>query len=255
LADELGNPVNPPNLDGSWNGGESVVAEMWVTSDAAFRIRSMQIDYRNSSPELVLGKDILNVNNDIEDPPGSFMYIPDGVPNFWFDYSRSRPNVGTYPAMGRDVNFESTTSDYIDFSNLIGGNPPAPFPPAAVWGLTGAHPTNMVEVAANTPFRLGGMPVTLPGATGRVETYTLDLLSGNADDVNAGVSLGFGFGTPTDPIQLWSTAVNDPTVDDSVAYAPGRAGPLTFVVVPEPATLAILALGGLAAALRRRKTA
>jgi hypothetical protein len=247
IADELGNPVSPTNQDGTWDGGENVVVEMWVTADDTFVIRSAQIDYRSSSPELILGKDIDSVNQPF-----------DGVPNFWFDYSRSVNGVGTYPAMGEGDD-GPTTGDYVDFSNLTAGVPAVPFPPSTASGRTTHSATRMIEVAAGVPFRLGGMPTTLPAADPTaVRTYTLDLLGADANNVNNGTAIGFGFGSAAvgdKPVTLWSTAINDPTVNSPIAYAPGRAGPIQFVVVPEPATLAILALGGLAAALRRRRTA
>ncbi len=66
-----------------------------------------------------------------------------------------------------------------------------------------------------------------------------------------------GFGTgPGDEVTKWASAAGDPTVNDSIIYNPGRdhlQGGLQLVVIPEPATLILLGLGGLAAIRRRRK--
>ena len=75
----------------------------------------------------------------------------------------------------------------------------------------------------------------------------------NTDDANFGMVIDFGFGTgPGDPVTKWASASQDTNlqVDAPITYGPG--GPLTLTVIPEPATLVLLGLGGLAALRRRR---
>lgn len=63
--------------------------------------------------------------------------------------------------------------------------------------------------------------------------------------------LDFGFGTgPGDEVTKWASAAQDQLIDGVITYA---NGPLTLTVIPEPATLILLGLGGLAALRRRRK--
>lgn len=241
LTDGADGPVvTAPNAGGTWNGGESFVAEVWLTPTQDLAIRGMQVDHTSSSPELILGIDIDNVSNGI-----------DGVPNFWFDYSPITImsfQVGTYPASGLGT-FGPTTGPYMDFSNLLQGIPPQPFPPASVYSepFPGAQ---QLQLAADTPWRMGGMPVTLPMAEGM---YTLDLLNEqNVLDDSFGMVIDFGFGMgPGDPVTRWGSASASGNVADAIVYAQG-SGVLVFQVIPEPATLSLLAIGGMAL-LRRRK--
>jgi hypothetical protein len=84
------------------------------------------------------------------------------------------------------------------------------------------------------------------------ETYMLDLVNENVamDQVtNFGTQIRFGFGTgPGDEISEWFSREHPD--GEGVIY--GGAKPLT--VIPEPATLALLAIGGIAT-LRRRRNA
>ncbi|MCH8242539.1 MAG: hypothetical protein IH897_08015, partial [Planctomycetes bacterium] len=175
----------------------------------------------------------------------------DGIPKFWFDYS----NVmffdvgGTYPATGIAFGFP-TTGSYTDFSNLFQGDPLVPFGAATIWGRTTQLP-GMLELQAGVPFRLGGMPVTLPTEPGN---YTLDVLNlANTNDSNFGMVLDFGFGGLDDPVTKWASAAQGQGVDDIITYA---NGPLTLIVVPEPATLVYLGVAtglGVARAARRAR--
>ena len=110
----------------------------------------------------------------------------------------------------------------------------------------------MLELQAGVPFRLGGMPVTIPvGMYGRV--FTLDVLNlGNTDDSNGGMVLDFGFGFEDDPVTKWASAAQSPIVDDAITYA---HGPLRLIV-PEPTTLVILGVAtclGVARTARRAR--
>lgn len=92
----------------------------------------------------------------------------------------------------------------------------------------------------NGEFKLGDISVTVPNVPG---TYTLDVMNADAADPNLGAGATFGFGGAGDPVTTWRAFTGELT-----------GGTLTMTVIPEPATLALLGVGALAA-LRRRRTA
>lgn len=238
-ANLSGTPINAPNPGGTWNGGETLLVEMWIgVSDlpngaGSLLLRSAQVNY-SASAGLGLGQDI--------DAAGGGL---DGIGNFWFDYS-TLPG-GDYPAGVGE------TGGYVDFSEVaVGGFALAP---STVYmgpsdGAIIALPA-VQSPGALTFVRLGAMPVALPTVPGN---YTLDLLhTPFADDFNEGTTITFGFGAAgsNDPFTIWSTATDDTRVGGSIAYA-GDAGPVTFTVVPEPATVALLLAVAAFVGLRRK---
>ncbi|MCH8150664.1 MAG: PEP-CTERM sorting domain-containing protein [Planctomycetes bacterium] len=247
---------NPIDATQDFLGGEELLVHVLVTTDRSFQVRGAQIDWRASSRELGLGEDVDTINQGI-----------DGIPNFWFDYSPIL-NIpfpgfefpqGTYGASGLDAANNSTAGNYTDFSNLQQGPANVDFVASTIWASTTASPFPfMLQLEAGMPYRLGGMLVTLPSARGGAAEYTFDVLNAEAQTTNDGMSLDFGFGTslkdgspdPNDLVTKWSSVLG--AGDDSITYADG-SGPLTLRVIPEPATLILLGLGGLAAIRRRRK--
>ena len=222
--------------------GEELLVHVTITSSESLDVRVMQVDWRSSSPELILGTDIDTVNQSI-----------DGAPNFWFDYS-TVDEFGTFPANGtRDIGGvpRDSTGGYLDFSNLFTGNLlDQPWPPSSVF--LGAPGVGQIHIEEGVATRLGAMPVTLPGAEG---VYTFDPLSlGSFTDLATGMLLEFGFGVePEDPRTLWSSALLNEGIDGLILYGNG-SGPVEFEVVPEPSTLTLVALvWGMA--LRRRRPA
>jgi hypothetical protein len=251
VATDLGNtPCNGIDgcaftpVAGPFNGGETILVHVMVTPTQTIRLRGAQVDYRASSPELTLGMDANTVNQPL-----------DGVPNFWFDYSpitiAGILPQGTYPADGiNPVSAQPSTGAYTDFSNLLSGDPAVPFPPAMSYSAS-SDTGNMLQFDGGVATRLGGIVVTLPSEPGE---YTVDLLNppaGEEPSVNNGMVLDFGFGIdPGDDVTKWASAPQDGGPDLLIRY--GQGGPLTLTVIPEPATLVLLGLGGIAALRRRR---
>jgi len=217
--------VFPPNPGGTYNPGQSLDLDVWLMSDIALDVRLMQFDHTSSSPELMLGSD-RDIGRPVYDPTPENPF--DGVPNFHFDYaSLADPN------------------SYTDFSNLSAGAERKPWPAAAVFTDLEVRVGNMLGLQPGVPFHAGTMPVTMPVAPGE---YMLDLLNAGTTDRNRGALLVFG-GLDGSPTTTWSS-MDDGDVE--INYAPG-GGPAVFAVVPEPATLLLLAMGGVAAMERSRR--
>ncbi len=222
---ELLPDMAPPNVDGTYNGGESLQVDVLLTSDMTLNVRLLQFDHTASSPELILGRDFDN-GLPVYEPTAEHPF--DGVPNFLFDYSSL-----------------SDATVYTDFSNLQTGIDRDPWPASTVYvdlGGTGGEP---LTIEAGVPFHAGVMPVTLPTLA---DTYVLDLLNDGATDANLGSMVIFG-GFDGAETTTWSS-IDDGGVE--ITYASGR-GPAVFAVVPEPATLLLVTLGGLAGLRQRRR--
>ena len=221
---ELLPDLAPPNADGTYTGSESFQVDVLLISDATVNLRLLQFDHTASSPELSLGTDFDN---------GLPVYEPtvehdfDGVANLLFDYSSlSDPTV------------------YSDFSNLQAGVDPHPWPASTVLTNLLGRGGDPLTLEAGVPFHAGVMPVTLPAQAG---TYVLDLLNEGATDRNLGSLVVFG-GLDGSPTTTWSS-IDDGNVEITYAL---DGGPAIFAVVPEPTTLFLLSMGGLALLKRTR---
>ena len=96
----------------------------------------------------------------------------------------------------------------------------------------------ILEIPADATLLLGGGTVMMPSGPGALgNTYFLDALNPGEANPNLTARLDFDFDNPT----TWTGFSGDITG--------GRVG---LTVIPEPATLALLALGGVAALRRRR---
>jgi hypothetical protein len=221
--------ANAANPAGVYDPGESIRVDVGLsqtdgpmTTPAALRLlRIVQLDFSMSSPQLDLS------NNPDLDTVGDGTGFDGVQPDFQFDVA-SFPFGGAY----------------------FGIFPALPIPAMAYTGTTpnAARQLNLLATGAN--LNLGFINVGLPAAPG---DYTLDAVTpSDPEDDNLGGLVSFGFGVlGTDPIVDWRPGSG---LTQLVVGADGPGG-AKFSVVPEPVTIAFLALGGIAVALRRRRSA
>ena len=95
-------------------------------------------------------------------------------------------------------------------------------------------PGFMFVIPSGSPLQLGFGEVTVPGAAA---TYQLDVLNATESNPNFTARIDFDFANPT----TWTAF--DGTITGGVAR---------MTVVPEPVSLALLAIGGVAVLRRRR---
>lgn len=105
----------------------------------------------------------------------------------------------------------------------------------------------MVTLNQTTNKLVGSLDVTMPSDPAGGD-FVLDVLNANNTDDNFGAEIRHGFGVTADPGAFILRAESG-----DIAMVAGQTNGLTFAVIPEPATLALLGLGGLAAAFRRRR--
>lgn len=113
-----------------------------------------------------------------------------------------------------------------------------------VYPLPTANPLFQITVPNDGEVQLGTLKVNVgQNDTGVPVIRTLDAMNDDVMDPNFGARVDFGFGGAGDPVTTWRAFTGDLT-----------GGTVGLQVAPEPATLALLGLGAVAA-FRRRRTA
>ena len=240
-----------PRMGVPTDPGEELLVHIFMKSDTSVDIRSVQVQWTTSTyPVDLMGVDV-NTRNQQRD----------GIGNFWFDYTglgeiEGIIRWGSFPGeCSLTLCHNIPTGEYIDFSNVLGGSPLAPIPASTVFLADPAFP--QLDLPADEWVHLGAMPIVTPG-TSAGEQYKLDFVTPTRDEINSATFIQHGFDSP----QLIASAGGD----DILAYADGSSGlpggPIVydgttgiFSIVPEPATLALLGCGGIAALPRRRQAA
>ncbi len=210
--------IPDPNT-ATYNPGETVnvdvLAQLTAGSPATVRVRLMQFDLSDSDAALGISTVDHHLTADIGPVP------------FW-DFSGSTTCANDEASCGTNYFIDgSIAAD--DILNIT------------YTGLTTSG-SFMITLNQTTAKRVGELSITLPTDPG---TYTLDVLNANETDDNQGAELRHGFGVTADPGSF--------TLRAETGEITGNA--LSFTVIPEPATLALLGMGGLAAAFRRRRNA
>ena len=154
---------------------------------------------------------------------------------------------------------EAETSNFaFDYSSITMGDewyedwPDRPLPATVYFSAAPTEPLNlgMLVLPESDPLHAASFDLTLPTADG---LYVLDLIHaapGHEDDPNHTFWLYFGFGLdPNDPITIWWPGRSGASQVgiDSFAIADGES-----VWIPEPTSLSLIVLGGIAALCRRR---
>jgi hypothetical protein len=240
-VDEKGNRVGWAPVT-ELQAGNQYMVHATITSNATFTSGARTITLDPTGPGTTIPYDWLGTDIDTVNQP------PDGRPNFWFDYTKVSTFQGRFPAAGLvDVMppngvYLPSTAGYTDYSNLL-TEALVPSVANTTWATSTAGPS-MFFFNAGVPVHVGALVINVP-ADAVMQDYTIDLLNPTAVDMNTGARIQYDFNSPTD---LW---VNNPAGAGRISYGTG-GGPLPIHVVPEPATLLLLGLGGVAVLRRRR---
>lgn len=196
------------------------------------RLRLARFDFADTSPELTLTP-IVTHTDAFESSAVT------GKIGFW-DFSTTGACSGDPGACG--------TGHFIE-AQLLLDQPSMPDAPTIVYTGLGSSSANQIALSPTADKTIAQFEITMPSVAGD-GTFLLDVLNADEEDINRGAEFQHGFGNANDPSRSYRASAG------TINYAPGTpSGGLSFAVVPEPATLAMLGLGGLAAAFRRRRSA
>lgn len=210
-------PVDPAGYQPGEHVRVDVSVQLDANSPATIRTRLIQFDITDSNDALVLTP----ISNH---PLADIGPIP-----FW--------NLGGSTTCANDE--ASCGTNYFIDGSLADATPS--LLNMTYTGLTTSGSFMVVLRQAN-PVLVGSLDVTLGNTPGE---YLLDVLNADEVDVNMGAEIRHGFSVTADPGSTTLRANGGQII----------GGQARLVVVPEPATLAMLGLGGLAAAYRRRRAA
>jgi len=229
-----------PSADGPYTRGQTIQVDVYALltpgtpsvqptgTQNQIRVRFFNLDLTDSSPSL----GITPVMNHLDADPDE-----DGVPNpvpFWFMSNTNCTNNPTSCGTNYfiDGDLETITPDILNIT----------------WtGLTSSA-SGMITLNQTAPKLVGSLSVTF----NEVGTQTLDVLNDDEVSLNFGAEIRHGFGVAADPTDPLSPIRANGGAMFMVA---GQENGFVANVVPEPATLVLLGLGGVAAAFRRRRSA
>lgn len=227
-----------PNTIGPYQPGQQINIDVFAQltpgtpsvpgpggTTTSIRVRMMQFDFSDTHPALL--QSIVPAGHH---PIQESQMFSGPIP-FW-DYSGSWACANDEASCGLNYFVDGSLTD--STPNIVNTTYASP-----------ASSSNlMVTLNQAVPKRIGEFAVTLPSEPG---TYVLDVLNADEADENKGADIRWGFGTLSDP-----TDPTSPLRANTGGITYGlKAGPMSIAVVPEPPTLALLALGAFVTCFRR----
>jgi len=193
------------------------------------RVRLFNLDLTDTDPGLAITPVLYHADRDYDDDPET---LETPIP-FW-NFTASTRCTGDAKRCG---------SDYFIDSDLVTITPNIL---NITWAAaTGTSSSGQIVLNQTTNRLVASLNVTFTG----LGDQTLDVLNADETSLNLGAEIRHGHGVAADPTDPLSPI----RANGGAMFQVG--GPTVFNVVPEPATLALLGLGGVAAAFRRRRSA